>query len=103
MNYILFNFPQYLEVRELRDPGPQVLGGRPQHSEDSEELIDLGVSLEERAPVDHLGVDRADGPDVNGAGVLGTAEQNLGRAVPQRHHLDKFALGQYRSTCPLTS
>ena len=39
----------------------------------------------------HLGEDAADGPDVDGAGVLVGAEQDLGSAVPQG---DACTLGQ---------
>lgn len=35
----------------------------------------------------HLGEDAAQAPDVDGGGVGLGAEEDLGRAVPQRHHL----------------
>ena len=34
------------EVGQLGDSRPEVLGGSPQNTEDPEELVDLGVSLE---------------------------------------------------------
>ena len=43
-----------LEVWELRDAGPDVLGGRAHDAEDAEELVDLGVALEQRLLVRHL-------------------------------------------------
>ena len=67
----------HLEVWQLGDAGPQVLGGRPQHPEDPEQLVNLGVALEQRPPVHHLSVDGADTPDVDGTGILGAAEENL--------------------------
>jgi hypothetical protein len=42
---------------------------------------------EERAAVDELHEDAADGPDVDGRRVVGGVEQQLGRAVPPRHHV----------------
>ena len=43
-----------LEVRELRDAGPDVLGGRAHDAEDPEQLVDLRVALEQRLLVRHL-------------------------------------------------
>ena len=43
-----------LEVWELRDAGPDVLGGGTHDAEDAEELVDLGVALEQRLLVGHL-------------------------------------------------
>ena len=37
--------------------------------------------------VDHLGEDAPDAPHVDGGAVVSRPEENLGRAVPQRHHL----------------
>ena len=66
-----------LEIWELGYSRPELLGGGSEHSEDPEELIYLRVSLEQRPPVDHLGEDGADAPDVQRAGVLGAAKKNL--------------------------
>mmetsp|Transcript_12080 Transcript_12080/g.30515 ORF Transcript_12080/g.30515 Transcript_12080/m.30515 type:complete len:653 (-) Transcript_12080:267-2225(-) len=75
-----------LEVRELAHVGPRGLVGGAQHAEDVEDLVDLAVAGEERAAADHLRKDAADGPDVNGRGVVLGAQEDLGRAVPQRDH-----------------
>ena len=66
-----------LKVWELGYSRPELLGGGSEHSEDPEQLIYLGVSLEQRPPVDHLGEDGAHAPDVKRAGVLRAAEENL--------------------------
>ena len=49
----------------------------------------------------HLDEDAADAPDVERGVVVGGAEEDVGRAVPQRHHLvrvrvrgDGFRAGQ---------
>ena len=66
-----------LEIWELGHSRPELLGGGSEHPEDPEELIYLRVSLEQRPPVDHLGEDGADAPDVKWTGVLGAAKENL--------------------------
>ena len=68
---------EYLEVWELCDSGPEILGGGSEHPEDPEQLIYLRVSLEQRPSVDHLSEDGADAPDVKWTGVLGAAKENL--------------------------
>lgn len=45
------------------------------------------VAGEEGLLVDHLSKDAADAPQVHGRGVVLHAQQDLGRAVPQRDHL----------------
>ena len=47
----------------------------------------LGVAGEEGVPVDKLCKDAAKGPDVDGGGVDGCAQQELGRPIHQRHNL----------------
>ena len=96
----------HLEVRELRDPRPQVLIGSSQHPEDSEQLVNLRVSLckdnyssaegrlqqhhlEKGTSVHHLCKDGANGPDVDRAGVLGRAQEYLGSS---RHKYDQTSV-----------
>lgn len=52
-----------------------------------EELINLGVALEHGALTEHFHKDHAARPHVHGRGVRLGAQQNLGGAIPQRHHL----------------
>ena len=73
--------------RKRRDGGPRVIVGRAEDAKDAKQLVDLGVAREQRRLVDHLGEYAPDGPRVDGRGVVPGAEQNLGRAVPQRDHL----------------
>jgi hypothetical protein len=55
--------------------------------EDAEDLVDLRVAWEERLAHDHLGKDAADRPHVERCRVVPRAEQDLGRAVPERDDL----------------
>ena len=55
--------------------------------EDLRELVLRVRAGEQRAPRRHLHEDAPDGPDVDRRGVLACAEQDLGRTVPQRHHV----------------
>lgn len=76
-----------LVFRELADAGPRALRGSAHQAEDALQLVLVGGAGEERAAGIHLGHDAACGPDVD-AGVVGAAaEQNVGRAVPQRDDL----------------
>jgi hypothetical protein len=59
--------------------------------EDLEDFVNLRVAREQRLPRAHLGENAADGPHVHTRRVLPAAQQNLGRAVPQRHDLDMSA------------
>lgn len=45
------------------------------------------VTREQRALVDHLRKDAADGPDVDRCRVVLGPQQDFRRTVPQRHHL----------------
>jgi hypothetical protein len=42
-----------LEVRELCDAGPDVLGGRAQHAEDAEQLVNFRIALKFKKGLDH--------------------------------------------------
>lgn len=67
---------------------PQVVVGRgPDDLGDEPHLVHVVSPREERRPVDELHEDAADGPDVDGGGVVGGVEQQLGRPVPPRHHV----------------
>lgn len=58
--------------------------------EDLEDLVDLGVSREERMTLkEHLSKDAAYTPHVNGGGIMSRPEQDFGRSVPQSHHLNE--------------
>lgn len=54
---------------------------------DEAHLVHVVASGEERLAVDELHEDAANGPDVDGGGVVGGVEQQLGRAVPPGHHV----------------
>ena len=77
--------PRRLELREARDARPRPLRRRAHEPEDLEQLVFVRGSGEQRATGEHLRHDAAGAPDVD-AGVVGAAaEEDVGRAVPQRH------------------
>lgn len=76
-----------LVLGELGDAGPGALGGRAHDAEDADDLVLVGGAGEQRPPRVHLGHDAARRPDVDAGVVRPAAQQHVGRAVPQRHHL----------------
>ncbi len=80
---------RYLEVGQVAHAGPHLLVGSAEIAEDAEQLVDFAVAREKRAAVDHFCEYAADGPDVDGRGVVLGSEQNLGGAVPQSNDLCK--------------
>jgi hypothetical protein len=54
---------------------------------DEAHLVHVVSARENRLPVDELHEDASDGPDIDGGGVVGGVEQQLGRAVPARDHV----------------
>ena len=85
-----------LEVWEGRHTRPVGFGRSAENAEDLEDLVDLGVTREERLAGGHLGEDAANGPHVDTSGVLATTEQNLRRAVPEGD--DLVSVGAERNT-----
>jgi hypothetical protein len=71
------------EVRQVNDSRPIVDGGSPMVLEDSKDLIDLAVALEEAALLDHLGKNTSNGPHVNAKGVLFLGKKDLWSSVPE--------------------
>ena len=72
-----------LEVREGSDARPVGLSGCAKNAEDLEDLVDLGITREERLACSHLSEDATDGPHVDTSGVLAATEQNFRSAVPE--------------------
>lgn len=80
-------------LREVVETLPRLRRRETQHLEDFVELVLLErrvralhlLATEQLARVDELGEDAADGPQVHRLGVVLGAEQQLRRAVPQRH------------------
>ena len=67
---------------------PKILqGGIQLAPEYPEQLINFGVSMEERSFCNHLGKDAGNAPDIDRAGVALTTEQHLRSTVPQSHDL----------------
>jgi len=65
---------------------PLFLVRSPEEPENFVHFVDFAVAREQRALCDHFYQNGADGPGVYGGRVRGGAQQNLRRAVPQRHH-----------------
>ena len=57
-------------------------------------VLDCGAR-EERPARGHLVENATDAPHINGGGVLGGAQEDVRRAVPQRHNLVTVRLGRY--------
>lgn len=55
--------------------------------EDLEYLVNLRIAGEQGLSRAHLGEDAADRPHVDAGRVLPAAQEDLGGAVPERHHL----------------
>ena len=55
--------------------------------EDPEQLIDLGITMEQGPLLDHLGENTTNRPDIDWSWVARCAKQDLRRAIPQRHNL----------------
>ena len=60
------------------------------------ELVLDGGSGEKGPSRGHLVENASDAPHVDGGGVLGGAEEDVGRAVPQRHNLVRVRLRRHR-------
>ena len=66
------------------------------HLEDEMKFILDSWSREERSSRGHLVENAANPPHINGGGVLGGAEENIRRSVPQGHNLIAVGLGRNR-------
>ena len=81
------NLPE--DAEELVDVGVAV-EQRPTRDllpEDAEELVDLGVAVEQRPTRDHLGKDAAHRPQIDRRRVTCRTQQHFRCAVPQCHNL----------------
>lgn len=75
------------EIVQFQRIWPVILIGGAQDFENFEDLIDLGVSHEERPTLDHLGEDAAGRPEIDAQTVGFLAQKDLGAAVPQCDNL----------------
>eukprot|EP00618_Florenciella_parvula_P002231 CAMPEP_0119499670 /NCGR_PEP_ID=MMETSP1344-20130328/22058_1 /TAXON_ID=236787 /ORGANISM="Florenciella parvula, Strain CCMP2471" /LENGTH=289 /DNA_ID=CAMNT_0007535685 /DNA_START=389 /DNA_END=1256 /DNA_ORIENTATION=+ len=66
---------------------PRVLSRCAEQTEDLVDLINLAVTREHRPLAHHLDKDRAHSPHIDRRRVGGRAEEDLGRTVPEGHHL----------------
>lgn len=95
------HWERFLEVWQRGDARPHLLRGSAQNAENSEQLVDLAISREQRVARQHFCEDAAQTPDIYGRGVVAGAKQNLGRAVPQGDDLfnTKIWVSQINSIC----
>lgn len=75
---------QRARVGQPPEARPRLVGGDPAELEDLGQLVDLVLALQERLFGQQLPEDAPDAPHVDRGAVLLGAEQQLGRAVPQR-------------------
>ena len=90
---VLCGGAQHLQQHDMNG---QLIGGRAGHLEDKMKLILHRGAWEERSARGHLVENAANPPHINGGGVLGGAKQDVGRPVPQGHHLVAVGLGRDR-------
>ena len=76
-----------MPVLELGDSGPHGLVGSPEHLEDVQQLLNLGLAREHGRLSDELREDAPDGPHVHRGGVQRGSQEDLRGAVPQRDDL----------------
>mmetsp|Transcript_15914 Transcript_15914/g.62183 ORF Transcript_15914/g.62183 Transcript_15914/m.62183 type:complete len:368 (-) Transcript_15914:146-1249(-) len=87
-------------VGQVLDALPDSVAGRAADLEDLVELVDLRVARKERVQQQQLGEDAADRPDVDRRRVGLHAEEDLRRAVPQRHHVVRVGTERHvEGTC----
>lgn len=85
-----------LVVGQLLYSWPNVVSGGAERAKDFKDLVNLGVTWEERMSQSHLGKDAADGPHVDGGAVVSRAQQHFGRTVPERYNF--VGIGAERDT-----
>eukprot|EP00968_Pinguiococcus_pyrenoidosus_P015439 scaffold1428_cov259-Pinguiococcus_pyrenoidosus.AAC.6 len=73
--------------RVARQARPDGLVRRPEQAEDPLDLIHLILTWHERLAPEQLADDAARRPKVHALVIPAAAKEQLGRAVPQRHHL----------------
>lgn len=76
-----------LKVRELQGVGPVLLVGSSQHFKDLEDLIDLGVTSEERFLLRHFSENAARAPKVHAKRVVLCGKENFRAPVPESDNL----------------
>lgn len=72
-------------VAVLAEALPFLEGGEAEEFADELDLVDFGFALEEGdSAVEEFREDEAERPDVDGRGVVVVADEEFGRAVPER-------------------
>jgi hypothetical protein len=89
---------RWFKLRQIVRIRPVILSGRAEDFENFEDLVDLTITREQRPSLCHLSEDAASTPEINSQTVSLLTQQNLGAAVPERHHLMSVGLdGQTKS------
>lgn len=70
-------------VWELSNAIPHLLSGSAKGIKDFVQLVNLGITREQRGPHNHFCEDAADGPNINGCGIFSGTKQDFGGPVPQ--------------------
>lgn len=81
-----------LEIGERREARPRRLGRRSELSEDERQLIvDVLAGEERSARVCHFGENETGRPAIDRRRIVASAEQYVGRSVPERDHFGRVA------------
>mmetsp|Transcript_12514 Transcript_12514/g.24006 ORF Transcript_12514/g.24006 Transcript_12514/m.24006 type:complete len:289 (+) Transcript_12514:217-1083(+) len=73
-----------IPIRQLRDTRPYVFAGGSQLTENLVELVNFGITREQRTLGDHLHENSSDSPNIDGRSIGLLSEQDFGRTVPER-------------------
>mmetsp|Transcript_26799 Transcript_26799/g.62588 ORF Transcript_26799/g.62588 Transcript_26799/m.62588 type:complete len:228 (+) Transcript_26799:1004-1687(+) len=76
-----------LVLRQINHGRPGRLGWRTKHLEDAQQLVVIRSARKQRVPTRHLPEDAANAPEIHRSGILPRSHEDVGRAIPQRHHL----------------
>jgi len=86
---------ELVPVAQVGDARPHLLVWRTKELENVKELLKLGIAREERLLASELGKHASDAPHVHRGGVVGSTEQNFGRAVPEGDNFVRVTLHRH--------
>ena len=76
----------FSDGREVDEVRPDLFVRRAEYAEDAVDLVNLRLALEQRIFAQQLTHDAPEAPHVDSGAVKPLAEEQLGGAVPERHH-----------------
>lgn len=72
-----------LEIGQLQRFGPVGFRGSSENFKDFEDLVDFGITHEQRSLLRHLRENATEGPHIDTESVLFLSEENFWRSVPE--------------------